>query len=81
MTAPSDTLDGMETATVNAPLLQLTDRCDACGAQAFVRATMETGNDLLFCGHHGTKNEPALVAQGARIYRQEISERKNDTDH
>jgi hypothetical protein len=30
----------------------LADRCDCCGAQAFIRATFVAG-DLLFCGHHG----------------------------
>ena len=28
------------------------DRCDACGAQAKVRASMPSG-ELLFCAHHG----------------------------
>jgi hypothetical protein len=28
------------------------DRCDRCGAQAFVRAVLTSG-DLLFCAHHG----------------------------
>lgn len=28
------------------------DRCDRCGAQAFVRAVLSSG-DLLFCAHHG----------------------------
>ena len=31
--------------------LTLQDRCDACGAQAYVQATGVTGS-LLFCGHH-----------------------------
>lgn len=28
------------------------DRCDRCGAQAFIRAVFTTG-ELTFCGHHG----------------------------
>ena len=32
-------------------MLQITDRCDSCGAQAFVWVTGKTG-DLLFCSHH-----------------------------
>lgn len=30
------------------------DRCDACGAQAYVQVTGVSG-DLLFCGHHYNK--------------------------
>ena len=30
------------------------DRCDACGAQAYVRAKGVSG-ELLFCGHHWEK--------------------------
>ncbi|QRZ60900.1 hypothetical protein [Rothia sp. ZJ932] len=39
--------------------LLVTDRCDACGAQAYVRATLSSG-DLLFCGHHARANEEAV---------------------
>ncbi|MBW3639851.1 MAG: hypothetical protein KY451_08390 [Actinobacteria bacterium] len=28
------------------------DRCDRCGAQAYVRAVLAAG-ELLFCAHHG----------------------------
>lgn len=28
-------------------------RCDRCGAQAFVRARLADGLELLFCAHHG----------------------------
>ncbi|PPF85232.1 hypothetical protein C5B96_06450 [Subtercola sp. Z020] len=28
------------------------DRCDSCGAQAYIRVEMNSG-DLLFCAHHG----------------------------
>lgn len=45
------------------------DRCDTCGAQAKAKATMESGNDLLFCGHHINRFEAVLVSQGARIER------------
>ena len=33
--------------------LNALDRCDRCGAQAYVRATLLTGGELLFCAHHG----------------------------
>lgn len=34
--------------------LTANDRCDACGAQAYVQAVGAVG-DLLFCGHHWEK--------------------------
>ena len=34
--------------------LTANDRCDACGAQAYVQAVGTVG-DLLFCGHHWEK--------------------------
>lgn len=70
----SDTLTGMESALADTPApLKIADRCDQCGAQAFVRVTLSTG-ELLFCGHHGNEHEPALVAQGAVIFRQPIQD-------
>jgi hypothetical protein len=48
--------------------LALTDRCDRCGAQAYVRATLESGLDLLFCAHHWRDNEARLRAVGAEIH-------------
>ena len=53
-------------ATVNtavAPKAALTaaDRCDRCSAQAYVRATLHAGGELLFCAHHGRQHIPALV--------------------
>lgn len=35
------------------------DRCDSCGAQAYVRVTL-AGSELLFCGHHAHKHESKL---------------------
>jgi hypothetical protein len=32
-------------------VLNATDRCDSCGAQAYVKVKGITG-ELLFCGHH-----------------------------
>ncbi|HEY0356984.1 MAG TPA: hypothetical protein VGD11_00300 [Mycobacteriales bacterium] len=47
--------------------LAIADRCDSCGAQAFVLTTMPSGHELLFCGHHFSKNEPVLASQGATV--------------
>lgn len=39
-----------------APELTAADRCDRCGAQAYVRARLSGGLDLLFCSHHGRQH-------------------------
>jgi len=44
------------------PTAQLTalDRCDRCGAQAYVRVILAAGGELLFCGHHFREHEARL---------------------
>jgi hypothetical protein len=44
------------------PTTQLTalDRCDRCGAQAYVRVILAAGGELLFCGHHFREHEARL---------------------
>lgn len=41
--------------------LSALDRCDSCGAQAYVRVTMSTG-DLYFCAHHASQFKDKLSA-------------------
>ncbi|WP_026550802.1 hypothetical protein [Arthrobacter sp. Br18] len=42
----------MSTAVATREITAL-DRCDRCGAQAYVRAVLQSsGGELLFCGHH-----------------------------
>ena len=48
------------------PLYAL-DRCDRCGAQAYVRAVMANGFELLFCGHHAKKYQDGLASAASRI--------------
>lgn len=48
------------TSTLDASPLTAADRCDRCGAQAYVRTTMVSGSDLLFCAHHWHENETRL---------------------
>ena len=43
-----------------------TSRCDKCGGQAYVEATLK-GGSLLFCAHHGTANWDKLVGLKAKI--------------
>ncbi len=37
------------------------DRCDRCGAQAYVLVRLKTGKDLQFCAHHYTAHSAALA--------------------
>jgi hypothetical protein len=48
------------TETLTEPLIQVADRCDRCGAQAFVLVKGVSG-ELLFCGHHFAKFEDNLT--------------------
>ena len=42
------------------PTLTAQDRCDRCGAQAYLRAVMPGGGDLLFCRHHAREHGDKL---------------------
>ena len=39
--------------------LTTADRCDRCGAQAYLRVTMNAG-ELLFCAHHAKAHSDRL---------------------
>ncbi|GAA3304938.1 MULTISPECIES: DUF7455 domain-containing protein [Glutamicibacter] len=53
----------MTTTTASRELNAL-DRCDRCGAQAYVRAVLaSTGGELLFCAHHSRDVEQKLRPQ------------------
>ena len=43
------------------------DRCDKCGAQAMVRATLVSG-ELYFCGHHGREMGTPLVQKALQVF-------------
>ena len=47
--------------------LNAVDRCDRCGAQAYVRAVLLSGGELLFCGHHGKEYAEKLKQVSAKI--------------
>jgi hypothetical protein len=44
------------------PTLSAADRCDSCGAQAYVRVTLTSG-ELLFCAHHAAQFKDKLLPQ------------------
>ena len=46
--------------------LSAADRCDSCGAQAYIAAEVN-GSELLFCAHHGRQHADALKSKGAAI--------------
>lgn len=43
-----------------APSLSAADRCDRCGAQAYIRARLVGGGELLFCAHHAREHGDKL---------------------
>ncbi|WP_372729765.1 hypothetical protein [Nocardioides sp.] len=40
--------------------LTAVDRCDRCGAQAYLRVELQTGGELLFCAHHAREHGDKL---------------------
>ena len=48
-----------EVLTKQAPLTS-DDRCDRCGARAYLRATFRNGAELLFCAHHAKQYRDQL---------------------
>jgi ABC-type molybdenum transport system ATPase subunit/photorepair protein PhrA len=47
--------------------LNALDRCDRCGAQAYVRVILASGGELLFCAHHAKKYEEGLRSIAAEF--------------
>ena len=51
----------MTTATApTQAVLTAGDRCDRCGAQAYLRVELQTGGELLFCAHHAREHGEKL---------------------
>jgi hypothetical protein len=48
-------------------LLTAADRCDRCGAQAYVRVLLPGRRELLFCAHHNRQHAPALAKIAVEI--------------
>lgn len=66
----------MNTTLTGPSSLTASDRCDRCGAQAYVRATL-AGGELLFCAHHGRKYSGALADSALLVedHSEQINER------
>ena len=43
------------------------DRCDRCGAQAYLRVELQSGGELLFCAHHARKHGDKLREIAATV--------------
>ncbi|WP_179757950.1 DUF7455 domain-containing protein [Microlunatus parietis] len=58
----------VSTSVIEDPTLDAADRCDRCGAQAYVRVTLATGSELLFCAHHGKQHADKLKQVALQIH-------------
>lgn len=58
--------------------LKLVDRCDRCGAQAWVRVGIGN-NDLLFCSHHFADAEAKITPLAAYIHDERTTLREGET--
>ena len=47
--------------------LTAVDRCDRCGAQAYLRVELQTGGELLFCAHHAREHGDKLKEIAAHV--------------
>jgi hypothetical protein len=63
--------EGADAAMAGAPArtweLTAMDRCDRCGAQAYVRVLLPSRLELLFCAHHNRKHARALAEIAVEI--------------
>ncbi len=58
----------MDTAVAPTPQFTALDRCDRCGAQAYVRVELASGGELLFCAHHAREHAVKLQQVAASIH-------------
>ena len=58
----------VSTQVIEGAALNASDRCDRCGAQAYVRVTLASGFDLLFCAHHSKEHADKLKQVALRIH-------------
>lgn len=70
-TETKDAAEGEEATLTGtlAPTKPLTaaDRCDRCGAQAYVRVVLRSSNELLFCAHHNRQHAAELAKIAVEI--------------
>lgn len=54
------------TVAPSAPLTAM-DRCDRCGAQAYLRVELQTGGELMFCAHHAREHGDKIKEIAATV--------------
>jgi len=52
----------------SAAALSAADRCDRCGAQAYLRVELQTGGELHFCAHHAREHADKLREIAAIVH-------------
>ena len=57
----------MTTAVAPSPLTA-SDRCDRCGAQAYLRVHLASGSELLFCAHHAREHGDKLKKVAVTVH-------------
>ncbi len=57
----------MTTAVAPSPLTA-SDRCDRCGAQAYLRVELASGSELLFCAHHAREHGEKLRTVAVNVH-------------
>ena len=67
----------MTTAVAPAAALTAADRCDRCGAQAYLRVELESGGELLFCAHHAREHGDKLREIASHV--QDETDKLHDT--
>jgi hypothetical protein len=58
----------VNTAFAPSPQFTALDRCDRCGAQAYVRVQLISGGELLFCAHHAREHADKIQEVAARVH-------------
>ncbi len=48
--------------------LTASDRCDRCGAQAYLRVELQTGGELLFCAHHAREHGDKIKSVAVTVH-------------
>ena len=60
-------INAMAEALPRVWMLSAKDRCDRCGAQAYVRVLLPGRLELLFCTHHNRQHATALAKIAVEI--------------
>jgi hypothetical protein len=56
------------TTAVAPSALTASDRCDRCGAQAYLRVELASGGELLFCAHHAREHGDKLRKVAVNVH-------------